>query len=352
LPKCFLNGDDIIDEMESPPVLRYILAGQLGRDYIITPNGNPRIDVLGGNIVYAAVGTAIWEPGVGLIARVGEDFPQEWVAQISQHGFDCHGIRILPESIDLRTFTAFSDEETRHTDAPVAHFARLNLPFPKSLLGYNPQPLQPDSRSQPSLRTIRMTEIPGPYLDATAAHLCPVDFLSHTLLPSVLRQGQVATITVDPAASYMNPIFWDDVQVMVKGVTGLLTSEEKLRSLFEGRTSDLWEMAEAIGSWGCEIIVIKRRGRGQYVYNHGNRSRWMIPAYPARVIDPTGAGDAFCGGFLAGFRSTYEPVDAALHGNISASLVIEGSGPFYALDALPGLAQARLEGLRGMARKA
>jgi sugar/nucleoside kinase (ribokinase family) len=70
------------------------------------------------------------------------------------------------------------------------------------------------------------------------------------------------------------------------------------------------------------------------------------------VIDPTGAGDAFCGGFLAGFRSTYEPVDAALHGNISASLVIEGGGPFYALDALPGLAQARLEGLRGMARKA
>jgi sugar/nucleoside kinase (ribokinase family) len=257
-----------------------------------------------------------------------------------------------PNQSTCALFTAFSDEETRHTDAPVAHFARLNLPFPKSLLGYNPQPLQPDSRSQPSLRTIRMTEIPGSYLDATAAHLCPVDFLSHTLLPSVLRQGQVATITVDPAASYMNPIFWDDVQVMVKGVTGLLTSEEKLRSLFEGRSSDLWEMAEAIGSWGCEIIVIKRRGRGQFVYNHGNRSRWMIPAYPARVIDPTGAGDAFCGGFLAGFRSTYEPVDAALHGNISASLVIEGGGPFYALDALPGLAQARLEGLRGMARKA
>jgi len=37
---------------------------------------------------------------------------------------------------------------------------------------------------------------------------------------------------------------------------------------------------------------------------------------------------------------------AVLHGNVSASLVIEGSGPFYALEALPGLAQARLEALR------
>ncbi|WP_322808043.1 PfkB family carbohydrate kinase, partial [Thermanaerothrix sp.] len=62
--------------------------------------------------------------------------------------------------------------------------------------------------------------------------------------------------------------------------------------------------------------------------------------------DPTGAGDAFCGGFLAGYRQTYDPLAAVLHGNVSASLVIEGSGPFYALEALPGLAQARLEALR------
>lgn len=341
-----------MNKMESSNVLRYIIAGQLRRDFIITPDGKPHIDTLGGNLAYAAVGTAIWEAGIGLIGRVGEDFPQEWLGKIASSGFDLHGIRILPESIDLRSFTAFTDAETRQTDSPVAYFSRLNLPFPKSLLGYTPRPVQPDSRSQPSLQTIRMTEIPSAYLDATAAHLCPIDFLSHTLLPSILRQGQVTTITVDPASSYMNPIFWDDVQVMVKGVTGLLTSEEKLRGLFEGRSSDLWEMAEAVGSWGCEIVVIKRRGRGQYIYNHANRSRWLIPAYPARVIDPTGAGDAFCGGFLAGYRSTYDPVDAALYGNISASLVIEGSGPFYALDALPGLAQARLEGLRGMARKA
>ena len=60
-----------------------------------------------------------------------------------------------------------------------------------------------------------------------------------------------------------------------------------------------------------------------------------------RVVNPTGAGDAFCGGFLAGYRETYDPLEAALCGNISASLVVEGSGPFYALDVWPGLAEAR-----------
>jgi sugar/nucleoside kinase (ribokinase family) len=338
--------------MDSPPILRYIIAGSLRREFIITPSGIPLIDVLGGSLPYAAVGTAIWESGVGLIGRVGEDFPQDWLLKLTQFGFDCHGIRILPESIDLRSFMAYSDQETRHRDAPVAHFARLNLQFPKSLLGYTPAVIQPDSRSQVTNQTIRMTEIPNAYMEATAAHLCPLDFLSHSLLPPLLRQGQVTTITVDPAASYMNPVFWDDFQNLVKGITAVVTSEEKLRALFEGRTSDIWEMAEAIGKWGCEIVVIKRRGRGQYVYDHNRRIHWMVPAYPSRIIDPTGAGDAFCGGFLAGFRSSYEPLEAALYGNIAASLVIEGSGPFYALDALPGLAAARLEGLRGMARKA
>jgi len=40
-----------------------------------------------------------------------------------------------------------------------------------------------------------------------------------------------------------------------------------------------------------------------------------------------------------------------LHGSISASLKIEGSGPFYPLDVLPGLAEARLNALQQLARE-
>jgi ribokinase len=75
-----------------------------------------------------------------------------------------------------------------------------------------------------------------------------------------------------------------------------------------------------------------------------------VPAYPAKVRDVTGAGDAYCGGFLAGLVQTHAPLEAALRGTVSASLVIEGVGAMYALDSTPGLAEARLQSLRDLVR--
>ena len=53
---------------------------------------------------------------------------------------------------------------------------------------------------------------------------------------------------------------------------------------------------------------------------------------------------------MIGYRRTYDPIEAVLYGNVSASLVIEGSESYYALEALPGLAQARLDAIRETVR--
>jgi sugar/nucleoside kinase (ribokinase family) len=87
------------------------------------------------------------------------------------------------------------------------------------------------------------------------------------------------------------------------------------------------------------------------VYDSRSKDKWEIPAYPARLADPTGVGDAFCGGFLAGYRRTYDPLQAALYGNVSASLKLEGSGALYPLGTLSGLAEARLNVLKDLVRK-
>ena len=338
--------------MVLPPALRFLIAGQLRREYIITPAGKPVLDILGGNLPYAAAGCSTWEPGIGLLSRTGENFPHEWIDGFAQKGFDCRGIRTVPETLDQRSFYAYPDTDTCLTDNPVSHFARLGLPFPKSLLGYSNLPQAQDSRTVPGSFTIRLSDIPSDYFDASAAHLCPLDFLSHSLLPPALRQGNVTTITMDPSSSYMNPIFWNEIPGLLKGISAFIPSEEKLLGLFQGRTNDLWEMADALADYGCEVIVINRGLRGQLLYDSAAHTRWSIPVYPGRINDPTGAGDAFCGGFLAGFHSTYNALEGALIGNISASLVMEGNGPFYILDTLPGLAKARLEVLRGMVHKA
>ncbi|HEX9028130.1 MAG TPA: carbohydrate kinase family protein [Anaerolineales bacterium] len=337
-------------ERSSP---RYLFAGQLNREYVILPSGEPRLDVTGGNVLYAAVGLAVWEPQPppGLVARVGEDYPREWLDDFARHGLDTRGIRVLPEAVDVRTFYAYADRNTRLRDDPVAHFARLGLPFPKTLLGYRSPTSAFDSRTRLLATSLRQGDIPPDYLDASAAHLCPLDYLTHSLIPAVLRQAEFTTVTLDPSPGYMNPTYWNDVPALITGLTAFLPSEEEVRSLFQGRSSDLWEMAEALSAYGCEIIVIKRGERGQLLYDAASQARWEIPPYAARFIDPTGAGDAFCGGFLAGYRRTFEPLQAVLHGNISASLVVEGPTPFYALDALPGLAQARLDALQQSVRR-
>ncbi|HEX7394173.1 MAG TPA: carbohydrate kinase family protein [Anaerolineaceae bacterium] len=338
--------------MALPPVIRFLIAGQLRREFIITPAGKPVLDIQGGNLLYAAAGCSIWEPGIGLLGRVGENYSHEWLDQIAQKGFDSRGIHTIAEVLDQRSFFAYTDIDTCHTDNPVSHFVRLGMPFPKNLLGFSSQAQVQDSRTSPGTFTIRLSDIPGDYFDASAVHLCPLDFLSHTLLPPALRQGSLTTITIDPSASYMNPIFWNAIPDVLKGITAFLPSEEKLRSLFQGRTNVPWEMADALADYGCEIIVINRGMQGQLLYEHATHSRWSIPMYPGRTVDPTGAGDAFCGGFLAGYHSTYNALEGVLTGNISASLAMEGSGPFYGVDALPGLAKARLEVLRGMVHKA
>jgi sugar/nucleoside kinase (ribokinase family) len=331
----------------------YVISGQLRREYLLPPEGRPLLDVPGGNVLYAAAGARIWSDKIGLLSRIGEDYPQEWLKQFTKRGFDTQGVRILTGGMDLRSFRAYMDVSTWQASNPVAHFARLGLPFPKSLLGFQPKvDQQQDSRSRPAPDSPRITDIPKIYLDVKAVHICPTDYVSQTQLLPAFRQANVLTTSLDPSPGYMLPAFYEDVRSLVHGLTVFMPSENEIRSLFWGRTNDLWEMIEAIGSWGVEFVIIKRGGLGQMIYDATNHRRFEIPAYPARVIDPTGAGDAFCGGFIVGYAESYDPVRAALYGNVSASLTLEGSGAFFALEALPGLALARLETLKEIVREA
>ena len=332
---------------------RNILIGKLTRDFYIMHDGKVGLDEPGGGLIYAAAGMALWEPDPppGLVSRIGQDYPQEWIDTFQCRGFDTRGIRKISEPIDSRYFYVYSDRTSRIQDDPVPHFARIGVPFPRELLGYRIVKNQIDSRTQLTPVSIRQGDFPPDFLDANAAHLCAMDFLSQTLIPAVLRQHGFTTITIDPSPGMMTPVFWDDVPAVLTGLTAFLPSEQEIKGLFLGRSTDVWEMVEALAAYGCEIVVVKRGEGGQFLYDATTRSRWEIPPYPARVINVTGAGDSFCGGFLAGYRRTFDPLQAVLYGNISASLAVEGSGPFYALDCLPGLAEARMEALRVSVRR-
>jgi hypothetical protein len=328
----------------------FVIAGHLRREYLLPPTGRPMVDVPGGNLLYSAAGLGVWDSNIGLLARVSEDYPHEWLSSYEKRGWDTRGIHILAGALDLRYFQARIDAQTFERTNPVMHFAQMNLPFPKSLLGYQP-PADTDDRKSAHPASPRPSDIPADYLNTHAMHLCPLDYVTTSRLFSTFRQANITFMTLDPASAYMNNSGFEDVRILLQGLTAFLPSEDDLRALFWGRTNDLWEMAEALGSLGCEFIVVKRGARGQILYDAVSKKRWEIPAYPARLEDLSGAGDAFCGGFSAGYMKTFNPVRAVLYGSVSASLTIEGSGAFHALEALPGLAQARLDALTDLVRQ-
>jgi sugar/nucleoside kinase (ribokinase family) len=97
------------------------------------------------------------------------------------------------------------------------------------------------------------------------------------------------------------------------------------------------------------LVVITAGKEGQYIYDHPAKKKYHLPAYPVKkAVDTIGANDAFGGGFFAGYLLHFDPVQAALIGNVSASIKVEGSTPKHLLMTMPELAAARLEYMQGM----
>lgn len=332
-----------------PP--RLLFLGPLYRDFILPPQGRPALDVPGGDVLYAAVGAALWGAQVGLVSRVGENFPRAWLDQWVRLGWDVRGIRILPQRVEHRRVLVYESGFRLSGSSVAGAFLQRGWPFPKALMDYEPPapvPLHPDRLSE---TTLRMSDLPPDLDGVRGAHFAPQDWVTHTLLPAALRQSGIPAITLDPAEGYMTPEWRHRIPMLLQDLTAFLPSEDELRRLFAHRLLNLWEMVEGLATWGVEVVVVKRGAAGHIVYEKSSGRRWEIPAYPAEVRDPTGAGAAFCGGFLAGWVQTYDAVEAALRGAVAASIVVERVGALPALDTLPGLAAARLEWLRERVRR-
>src|SRR5574338_686747 len=116
----------------------FLVFGLLTREYLLPANGEPRLDTAGGNLLYAAAGLKLWESSIGLVGRVGDDYPREWLNVCMAHGFDTSGIHVVPKKLDLRDFLSYTDSLEASRINPITHFARRGMTFPKSLLGYQP----------------------------------------------------------------------------------------------------------------------------------------------------------------------------------------------------------------------
>jgi sugar/nucleoside kinase (ribokinase family) len=132
-----------------------------------------------------------------------------------------------------------------------------------------------------------------------------------------------------------------------------LPSELQANGILTGAKEDWPQALARLAELGPSIVAVKVGSEGSWVHDsHAGRS-WHIPAVPlARVEDPTGAGDAYCGGFLAAVIAGHDALESGLRATVSASFVIEAFDARHGLRASRDEAERRLVPLRPLVSEA
>jgi len=107
-----------------------VIGGGLQRDFILPFEGKAQLNVLGGNLPYAAAGYALWGGKAGLVARVNWEFPQSWIESFLTLGCDISGILRVNEPLDDRRFIVYIDPLIPRLDNPTGLFCREGHSLP------------------------------------------------------------------------------------------------------------------------------------------------------------------------------------------------------------------------------
>jgi sugar/nucleoside kinase (ribokinase family) len=312
----------------------FVTVGGMRMDYLITHDGEARVEMVGGNGLYAAVGAALWGEPVHLWARIGSNYPQAWLEPLTGHQIGIDGLVRLETPQDHRTFFAYLPDGRREDTNPAAHFARIGQPLPAALRDYaHSTPGQDDPHNYEPL-ALRPADWPERWRNVQAVHLSPAALATHLNVSAWLREIGIQQITLDPGERYMVPERTAYIQQILPQIDVFLPSAMEIRSLF-GDKVDLGEAALTLTRWGARWVVVKNGKAGILLVNGRSHTITPFPAFhPAndpRLVDVTGAGDSFCGGFMVGLARTGDPAQAVPYGLVAASLVIEGYGALYAL---------------------
>jgi sugar/nucleoside kinase (ribokinase family) len=287
------------------------VLGNLTIDDVVLPDGTTAMGLCGGNAVYAALGAAIWRRDVALSVRIGPDFPRAHMNQIERAGIEVALVEVTTPSIhqwalyepdDVRRFVTWVSSGT-HAD-----------------------------------QSIRPDELPAGMAGAGACHVAPMPLTIQAALLRRLKRRRPELLSLDPHDEYIAG-HEAELLALLQDVDIFMPSRKEAR-LVHGR-DDPEQAARAFVRAGAGIVAIKLGPDGSIVCGTDGVAH-QVPAVPAAVVETTGAGDAYCGGFLAAYRNRPDAVEAACHGAVSASFAVERRGAVALVDIEPKEAQRRL----------
>jgi sugar/nucleoside kinase (ribokinase family) len=316
----------------------YVSIGCLGIDNIIGTNGEKRLKVFGGNAAFGAAGISIWHDGnVGVVSRKGNDFSEEWIKMLKQYHIDTTGIR----SVDLRhmmfagmIYDSRTGERREVTFNEDEQSGELIAGFPM---------MTPEMVTMAHENFApKVEDIPEDYSDANV-FLAARHFDRQVSYAKFFREkNPKGVIILDTGNEYMKPEWKEKLPELFGLVDVVIPSEVEVKSLFGD--IPMAQAATRLMELGAKRAVIKLGKRGCLVNQDGEVI--FVNAYHSdTVIDPTGAGDSFCGGFLVGYSKTHNLLTAAKYGAISSSFIIENFGIEPALKVSKEEAERRMQEL-------
>jgi sugar/nucleoside kinase (ribokinase family) len=291
-----------------------LVVGSVALDRIETPFGQAD-RTLGGAATYFSAAASLFHP-VQLVGVIGDDFPEERLAFLEERGVDFGGLSRVPGESFFWAGRYDYDLNSRETlETRLGVFADFD---PK---------------------------IPDPFRAAEWVFLANID---PELQLRVLEQVEAPRLVAADTMNYWIEGKRDALLELLTRIDCLMINDSEAREL--SGDYNLTRAARWIRERGPEIVVIKKGEHGALLFTDDHP--FFAPGYPLEeVYDPTGAGDAFAGGFMGwlGYAGAVDPDElrrAMIYGSATGSLVCERMGLDRLVDVDPAEVHQRVREFR------
>ncbi len=270
-----------------------LVVGSIGLDDIETPFDKVE-SALGGSTTYISLAASYFTGPVSIVGVVGDDFSHEHIKMLEKHNIDLEGLDIVKGAKTFRYGCKYQyDLNVRDS-----LFTELNV-----FESFNPM-------------------IPAKDKKTTCAILGNI---APSLQTKVLDQLENPRFIVCDTMNFWIDRVKDDLLKVLKRVNVLIINDSEARLL--SKEPNLIKAAKIISEMGPKYLIIKKGEHGALLF--GDDTIFSAPAYPMEnIFDPTGAGDAFAGGFTGYLYKTQDfSFDnlkrAVVYGSVMASFCVE-----------------------------
>ena len=295
-----------------------LAVGTVALDTIETPFGAAE-NVLGGSAVYITLAARYLTDPVRLVGVVGHDFPQAYLERLRACRVNLDGLEVDAEG------TTFAWSGRYHYDLNERDTLATHLNVLEHF-----EPNVPDSHRQNRI-------------------VC-LGNLDPKTQRDVLHQADTSELIVCDTMNFWIEHTPDSLRQTLGIVDCLIINDAEAREL--SGEPNLVRAARLIREMGPRILVIKKGEHGALLFVEDDI--FSAPAYPLEDIqDPTGAGDAFMGGF-AGYLAQSDRIDidalkaATIYGSVLASFTVEQFGPERLFDLTEFEIGRRLQAFRAL----